>query len=347
MVLPESQRVSFGLSGNLVDESGVSSTVSSARTVLLFEVSGGRVLLSAPDEGLSIRPGTYRLMSPEGTGTYGSLLAEPIGYPGPLPARFTLYATGVMDKAELDRDASDDFDAPRHGDGANVLALDGHVAWTPAKAVSAGSPPAPQTTPRAAPGAGCAVRPTGATPAPKAPPSEVTASRSAPHTPLECADLSLNPARLYRANGTQPEDREPRVGSTSPMLWREAYDTRRLGDLPPFALEAARPGDALLVVPDLDALGSFEMWRRLVESDFAPDRWHAVLLGPRGGYEEVLPPSRLARCTFLPEASDLPLHPTRVLAAVWTPEALRGAMIGPPTEEAWDEFAAAMNALVG
>lgn len=126
------------------------------------------------------------------------------------------------------------------------------------------------------------------------------------------------------------------------MLWREAYDTRRLGDLPPFPLEGLRAGQALIVV-GIAALPEFGIWSRLVENDFGTDAWRGILVGHSGPFEEALPPSRLARC-LVAEAVDLPVVEGRVLAAVWTREALRSVMIGPATEEAWDEFSDAMRA---
>lgn len=135
--LPGAQTVSYGINSNLARETGISSSVAASRTVLLFEVSGGRALLSATDEGDSIRPGTYRLVSPTGDGTDGGLLAETSVWPGPGKDRFTLYATGEMDNAASRFDV-DDTDDPRHGEGANFLALDGHAAWSKPEAVSAG-----------------------------------------------------------------------------------------------------------------------------------------------------------------------------------------------------------------
>lgn len=126
------------------------------------------------------------------------------------------------------------------------------------------------------------------------------------------------------------------------MLWREGYDTRRLGDLPPFALEGARAGQAVIVAAGVAALPEFGLWTRLVESDFGPDAWRGVLVGSRREFEDALPPSRLARCDFR-ETVDLPNAPGRVLAGVWSPETLRCVMIGPATEEAWDEFSAALR----
>ena len=141
MALPGSSVVSYGMNGNLANLDGLSSSVASAKTVLLFEVSGSRALLSSPDEGATIRPGTFRLVSAEGTGTYGSILDWPMPYPGPTihPDRFTLYATGVLDNAQGVLAGSDDFDEPRHGEGANFLALDLHATWSRPKAISGGN----------------------------------------------------------------------------------------------------------------------------------------------------------------------------------------------------------------
>ncbi len=131
------------------------------------------------------------------------------------------------------------------------------------------------------------------------------------------------------------------------MLWRPAYDTRRIGDLPAFSLKEETPGGAVLFVGGIEALPEFGVWVRLVEGDLGPEAWRGVLVGDARGFEESLPPSRLARCEIAPRVElpvELPVETGRVLAAVWSPGRLRGAMLGAATEEAWDEFAATMRA---
>lgn len=122
------------------------------------------------------------------------------------------------------------------------------------------------------------------------------------------------------------------------MLWREGYDTRRLGDLPFSPPEGVPIGTALIVAAGIGALPEFGVWTRLVESDFGPEAWRGLLVGDRVAFEEALPSSRLARCEFI-VATNLPLVEGRVLAGVVVSEGLRSVMIGPPTEEAWGDFA--------
>ena len=137
VTLPGAETVSYGLNANLVGDAGVASATSAARTVLLLKVTGGRALLTLPDEGASLRPGTDRLVSPEGDGTNGGLFAEARPRPD-TTGLFTLYATGEMDNANGPLRLASETGEARHGAGTNFLALDGHAAWSPPKRVSAG-----------------------------------------------------------------------------------------------------------------------------------------------------------------------------------------------------------------
>lgn len=126
------------------------------------------------------------------------------------------------------------------------------------------------------------------------------------------------------------------------MLWREAYDTRRLGDISLTSPKGTVFGTALIVAAGVAALPEFGVWTRLVESDFGAEAWRGILVGEPRAFEEALPPSRLARCDLRPSI-ELPIVTGRVLAGVWSPEGLRSVMVGPATEEAWDEFSAAVQ----
>lgn len=127
------------------------------------------------------------------------------------------------------------------------------------------------------------------------------------------------------------------------MLWREPYDTQRLGDMAGAPSEGASVGTALIMVAGVAALPEFGVWIRLVESDFGPDAWHGVLIGDRLAFAEALPGSRLAQCEMV-DSTEWPVVPGRILAGVVTDSGLRSVMVGPATEEAWDEFSAALRA---
>ncbi len=59
--------------------------------------------------------------------------------------------------------------------------------------------------------------------------------------------------------------------------------------------------------------------------------------------EAVLPPSQHGRIVVVPAIEWLGDHPDRVRAMVVQGRTARILMVGPPTEDAWDEFQAAVS----
>jgi prepilin-type N-terminal cleavage/methylation domain-containing protein/prepilin-type processing-associated H-X9-DG protein len=133
----QSYPVSYGLNMNLRNQPHLASLNAPASTVLLFEVVGDRAQIDQADEG---EPGLgpYDTTSPVGEGSEGSLWAttKELITTSAGPVR---YATGEMDNHK--DSTGNDFYAgqrPRHHDGANYLAADGHLQFLNAKTVSAG-----------------------------------------------------------------------------------------------------------------------------------------------------------------------------------------------------------------
>lgn len=101
-----------------------------SKTVVLFEVTGCQTDLARLDEGtagFTISPPDH-VMSPSGNGA-GPLLGV---WPGAATVLPLEYATG-------DVGARGQQSSPRHHDGANYLAADGHVQWLRPERVSSGS----------------------------------------------------------------------------------------------------------------------------------------------------------------------------------------------------------------
>ena len=128
---PNLYKVSYAYNQNLDAPGGVLTPLNIASfnatslTVNVFEVNGG----SASNSN-EIRP--TETASPAGSGYY---LSNPNGAPGG-------YATGDMGGRNYGSFTS----LPRHFDGSNFLAVDGHVKWLKGAAVSGGPTPASSTT---------------------------------------------------------------------------------------------------------------------------------------------------------------------------------------------------------
>lgn len=127
--------VSYGLNSNMSLTPQISSFSAPAKTVWLFEVVGNRARITEHDEGIQ-DIGPQDQLSAIGDGTNGSIL-NVAGLGG---ERTTYFATGLLDNYAYSGDSSDDYhgEPPRHREGANYLAVDGHVAFVRPELVSAG-----------------------------------------------------------------------------------------------------------------------------------------------------------------------------------------------------------------
>ena len=138
---PNLYKISYAYNQNLNALQGTLSPVKISAfsaptlTVNVFEVNGGTASNSA-----EIRP--TESASPAGSGYY---LSNPNGAPGG-------YATGNMGGRNYGAFTSD----PRHFDGSNFLALDGHVKWLKGANVSGGPTPATSKTVQNPSGSGAA-----------------------------------------------------------------------------------------------------------------------------------------------------------------------------------------------
>lgn len=144
--------VSYGLNSNLSLTPQISSFSAPAKTVWLFEVVGDRARITEPDEGVQ-GLGPQDQLSAIGDGTNGSIL----NVAGLGSGRTTYFATGLLDNYAYSGDSSDDYhgEPPRHREGANYLALDGHVAFVRPELVSAGRTAGTETS--AETSTGCSV----------------------------------------------------------------------------------------------------------------------------------------------------------------------------------------------
>jgi prepilin-type processing-associated H-X9-DG protein/prepilin-type N-terminal cleavage/methylation domain-containing protein len=125
--------VSYGLNANLSWAPHLSALSSPSRTVLSFEVAGSDAEIQNLSEGYTLTPHA-NVLSCVGVGTMESLTGR---VPG---EKFDIspwhYATGRIDNEVAG--VHDVQNQPRHGEGANYLAVDGHVSWLIGKQVSAG-----------------------------------------------------------------------------------------------------------------------------------------------------------------------------------------------------------------
>lgn len=115
------------------------------------------------------------------------------------------------------------------------------------------------------------------------------------------------------------------------MLWRKGYETRRVdGFVAPIAID-------LLVAVGLsrvEQVTDAELWMKLLDKDFPKLEWGLLSFGVELG--DVMPGSRLKR--------------VRDMEGDWGVErefcycpAARLMMVGPPTEDAWEDFANAVR----
>lgn len=153
------QTVSYGLNENLggviyppivkatpIPPVSLGQIAAPARTVLLFEVSGDVAALNDPrmdDQQSAWGEGnTTTMMGPAGPLRDASY---PGGYSATPPGSPPLYVTGNMGGLLLNGATLNGIplpgkqgSAPRHGEGANYAACDGHVAWLRPEQISPG-----------------------------------------------------------------------------------------------------------------------------------------------------------------------------------------------------------------
>lgn len=136
------------------------------------------------------------------------------------------------------------------------------------------------------------------------------------------------------------------------MLWREPYRTRILRKVAfPSELEFAAVVGGFNLSSDVGR----QVWGRLIQSDFGGDaRFGEIVLRPywtpeeRAELEAITPPSRLFRTRLLedPGSSWRKLvQPNSEEQAFALIQPLGLLMVGPPTEEAWEEFAEGLRLL--
>lgn len=131
------------------------------------------------------------------------------------------------------------------------------------------------------------------------------------------------------------------------MLWRKGYVTERITD---FCADWGDAVDAAGSLPSfipVAAIGFFEseqltdveLWCRLLQADF-PNQSDWVLLNlgvPEEELEMALPPSLLKRVY-----ASCPVNWPFGREFAWRPGLV---MVGPPTEDAWEEFSSGLFAL--
>ena len=156
------------------------------------------------------------------------------------------------------------------------------------------------------------------------------------------------------------------------MIWRTSYSTRtaefidlpilsnssRISDLD--GTDLSELGDGIYVGGfGPTAYAQQQIWMKLLESressPSGPAEDFNILListtwtrAKRQEVESLLPPSKHSRVTLLTDPSRVweamiePEGPTRAFAFILRDRVIRLLMVGPPTEEAWDEFQAAI-----
>jgi len=150
------------------------------------------------------------------------------------------------------------------------------------------------------------------------------------------------------------------------MLWRERYDTRVLYDLTvPVPSGTTLTGHSQNLEPGQIAIGGFSpeafmgmgVWIRLIQDEYGLDPLRLVFLSEGWSAEQredlpyVIPRSLHEQTLVTDSHTDVwsqlvePDHAGRAFAALVAPSGVRCLMIGPPTEERWDEFQFAVRSL--
>jgi hypothetical protein len=118
------------------------------------------------------------------------------------------------------------------------------------------------------------------------------------------------------------------------MLWRKGYATQKVEG---FVAPAFVDGVVVVGISALDQVTDAELWMRLLDKDFPDLDWRILSFGLDLGL--VLPPSRMRRVVEV--VGDWGLEREFCLCV---PAGF--LMVGPPTEDAWEEFAAVVHKFV-
>jgi hypothetical protein len=150
------------------------------------------------------------------------------------------------------------------------------------------------------------------------------------------------------------------------MLWRERYDTRVLNNVfAPIISGVSLAGDHLNLQPGEIAVCGFSpeaymgmgVWLRLIQDEYGLESLRLIFFSGEWSAEQeedlsyVIPKSLHNQTLLAREHTAFwhgliePDHPGRAFAALISSEGVRCLMIGPPTEERWDEFQLAVSSL--
>jgi len=115
------------------------------------------------------------------------------------------------------------------------------------------------------------------------------------------------------------------------VLWRKGYSTQKVeGFVAPGQFE----GVVVVGISALDQVTDAELWMRLLDKDFPDLDWRILSFGVDLGV--ALPASRMRRVVEV--AGDWGLEREFCLCV-----STGFLMVGPPTEDAWEEFAGIVN----
>jgi hypothetical protein len=131
------------------------------------------------------------------------------------------------------------------------------------------------------------------------------------------------------------------------LLWRSTYQTQITRDEAAPAIQgktldgevvARLPDGVWLIVGGVEALGEWALWTRLLDT-FPVPYITMLAVDRRAGVRSLFPPSQQSAVVLVaPTAGE----PARVRAMVVHDGRAVVTMTGPPTEDAWDEFVAAL-----
>lgn len=118
------------------------------------------------------------------------------------------------------------------------------------------------------------------------------------------------------------------------MLWRKGYETRKLEDFEvPLGVECV----VVIGISALDQVTDAELWMRLLDKDFPGLDWRILSFGLDLGVG--LPGSRMRRVVEVEGDWGLDREFCLCVPA-------RFLMVGPPTEDAWEEFSGVIQDVV-
>lgn len=148
------------------------------------------------------------------------------------------------------------------------------------------------------------------------------------------------------------------------MLWRERYDTRVQYDVEAVPItgtalsahsETLSRGHIVLGAFSPEGYMGMGVWLRLIEAEYGIASVRLVFFDEAWSSDEredlalVIPKSLQNRTLLCSTGAEFwretvePDHPGRAFAALLSDSGVRCLMIGPPTEERWDEFQAAVQ----